>query len=43
VHCYDTSLQPGQRKAHPILMCPGLASSGPGTFDLLPNVSVDLT
>jgi hypothetical protein len=42
VHCYDTSLQPGQRKAHPILMCPGLASSGPGTFDLLPNVGITL-
>ncbi|WIA36649.1 hypothetical protein OEZ86_007933 [Tetradesmus obliquus] len=40
VHCTDTSLEPGQRKRHPILMCPGLASSGPGTFDLLPHVSL---
>jgi hypothetical protein len=39
VHCTDTSLHPGQRKTHPILMCPGLASSGPGTFDLLSHVS----
>lgn len=38
VHTTDTALAPEQRKQHPILMCPGLASSGPGTFDLVPKV-----
>eukprot|EP00879_Flechtneria_rotunda_P017744 GHRR01018602.1.p1 GENE.GHRR01018602.1~~GHRR01018602.1.p1 ORF type:complete len:526 (+),score=191.84 GHRR01018602.1:40-1578(+) len=40
VHSTDTSLAAHQRKNHPILMCPGLASSGAGTWDLLPKVSL---
>ncbi|KAF6250301.1 hypothetical protein COO60DRAFT_1647406 [Scenedesmus sp. NREL 46B-D3] len=40
VHCRDSSLPPSQRQRHPLLMCPGLASSGPGTFDVLPHASL---
>eukprot|EP00878_Enallax_costatus_P044472 GHUV01053113.1.p1 GENE.GHUV01053113.1~~GHUV01053113.1.p1 ORF type:complete len:677 (+),score=186.62 GHUV01053113.1:167-2197(+) len=40
LHITDTGLSADQRRNYPILMCPGLASSGTGTFDVLPKESI---
>lgn len=39
VHTIDRGVPPERRRKHPVLLCPGLASSGVGTFDLMPHVS----
>ncbi|GBF91868.1 hypothetical protein Rsub_04973 [Raphidocelis subcapitata] len=40
VHTVDEGAPEGKRRRHPVLLCPGLASSGVGTFDLMPQVSI---
>ena len=41
VHTTDAGAPaPPKPRRHPVLLCPGLASSGVGTFDLMPEVSI---
>jgi hypothetical protein len=38
VHTVDKGAPKATARSHPVLLCPGLASSGVGTFDLMPQV-----